>query len=332
MKILVFDSDETVRALFTEALSGHEIIFSDKPLHDDVLKIHPDAECLSVFVASTVSKEHLAQLSNLKLIVARSTGVDHIDVVAAHERGIIVSNVPRYGMHTVAEFTFALMLSLSRKICRAHTQIREEGDFHITEPLEGFDLFGKTLGVIGTGAIGGTVVGIARGFGMEVRMCDVRERPELVSEHAHYVSRDELFATSDIITLHTPYTPENHHLLNADAFSKMKRGVVILNTARGELIETGALVEALQNGTVSGAGLDVLEGERALKDEAAATKNGTAELFKSLVQDHVLADMPNVIITPHIGFFSREAYREILAISVENILAFNKGCPQNIVE
>lgn len=331
MKILVFDADESVRSVFSEGLSEHHIEYSNEPVHDEFLVQHADAEIISVFVSSDLTAQRIDMMSHLKCIVARSTGTDHIDVAYANTKGITVSNVPRYGQRTVAEFTFALLLSLSRKIVNASVQIREQGDFAIRPSLGGFDLFGKTLGVIGTGAIGGTVVSIARSFGMKVLMSDVRERPELIGEDVRYVSHDELYALSDIVTLHAPYTKENHHLLNAEAFAKMKQGVVVINTARGELIDTEALVDALKSGKVGGAGLDVLEGERSLKDEVAATKQGTVELFKSIIRDHVLVDMPNVIITPHIAFFSQEAYHEILSTAIADINGFAQGTPLNVI-
>lgn len=331
MKLIVCDSDATVQSAFLSQFEARDVTFYESPVTDEILSAHPDATHLSLFVSSQLNASRIDMLPLLVYIGARSTGTDHIDSAYARTKGIVVSNVPRYGQRTVAEFTFALLLSLSRKIVAASVQIREHGDFAIRPSLEGFDLFGKTLGVIGTGAIGATVVSIARSFGMNVLMCDVRERPELAGDNARYVSHDELYVHSDIITLHAPYTKENHHLLSADAFAKMKEGVVIINTARGELIDTEALVDALTSGKVAGAGLDVLEEERSLKDEVAATKQGTVELFKSLIRDHVLVDMPNVIITPHIGFFSKEAYNEILSISIENVQNAIKAKPSNVV-
>ncbi|KKW31721.1 MAG: hydroxyacid dehydrogenase, partial [Candidatus Kaiserbacteria bacterium GW2011_GWC2_52_8b] len=298
----------------------------------EVLSANTDAEVVSLFTTSSLKKEDIERLPSLKCIVARSTGVDHIDVAAAKEKGIPVCNVPRYGARTVAEFTFALMLSLSRRIFDAFHQIRESGSFK-TGALEGFDLYGKTLGVIGTGAIGHTVVGIAKGFGMQVRMFDLFPDQKLADASAQYVSVDELLAQSDIITLHTPYTKENHHLLNADSFAKMKKGVFVINTARGELIDTDALVEALKVGQVAGAGLDVLEEERLLKDEMELVKGiESINALKVLIKDHVLIDMPRVIITPHIAFFSREAYQEILQTSLNNIKSFTAGTPTNVVQ
>ena len=331
MKILVFDADQSVRDTYSQTLPSHDIHYIDGSVTLEELQKHSDAEAVSLFVCSAFTKEHMDALPNLKCVAARSTGVDNIDIIAAKERGIVVCNVPSYGARTVAEFTFALLLSISRRLPEAANQVREDGNFE-TKSLEGFDLFGKTLGVIGTGAIGRNVVKIAQGFGMKVLMFDKFPKQEIESGDAHYVSFDELLTQSDVITLHVPYVPENHHLLNADCFAKMKKGCYIINTARGELIDTQALAQALENGSVAGAGLDVLEGERALKDEMElVTGNESIQALRTIISDHVLIDTPRVIVTPHIAFFSKEAYGEILNVSANNIVGFAEGRPVNTI-
>jgi D-lactate dehydrogenase len=210
-------------------------------------------------------------------------------------------------------------------------QVREKGNFNTAE-LEGFDLFGKTLGVLGTGAIGRNVVSIARGFGMRVLMFDTFPNAELESESVKYVPLDDLLASADIVTLHVPYVPENRHLINSEKIAKMKKGAFIVNTARGELIDTEALLGALKEGRIAGAGLDVLEEERALKDEMELVKGmESIHLLKAIIHDHMLIGMPRVIVTPHIAFFSREAYREIIQTSVQNISSFIDGKTVNLV-
>lgn len=331
MKILVCDADDSVKKLFSERLAGHEVSYVDGPVTEKTATEHFDAEAVSVFVSSSVTKPIINAFPNLKLIAARSTGVDHIDVAAAKERGVIVCNVPKYGARTVAEFTFALMLGLSRRLPTAARQVKEDGDFH-TAALEGFDLFGKTLGVIGTGSIGANVVEIALAFGMNVLMYDPHPNEKLSSTKASYVPLQELFAKADIVTLHVPYTKDTHHLINAEALSQMKRGVFIVNTARGELIDTQALLESLQSGQVTGAGLDVLEEERVLKDEMELVKGSESiQSLKAIIRNHVLRDIPRVIITPHIAFFSKEAYHEILETTIFNISSFANGTPINTV-
>lgn len=330
MRIAVFDADEACREEFG-ALSEHQVTFIEGPATAEALREHADAEIVSIFVSSTFLRESIDLLPNLKCIIARSTGVDHIDIAYAAKKGIVVSNVPRYGSHTVAEFTFALILTLSRRIFDAALQIREEGSFK-TEKLEGFDLFGKTIGIIGTGAIGRNVAQIAHGFGMHVLMNDTYPDHSLEGEKTKYVELPELFAKSDIVSLHVPYMPESHHLLNAAAFTQMKRGALVINTARGELIDTDALLEALKSGAVAGAALDVLEGERGLKDEMELVRGSESiQDLKALLRNHMLIDMPQVLITPHVAFFSKEAYCEILATSVANLKAFAARTPQNIV-
>ena len=320
MQILAFDADATVRSVFDVALSGHEIIYFDTPIRMESLAANPNADIVSIFVSSKLTKEHIDALPRLSCIIARSTGIDHIDTAYAKEKGIEVKNVAKYGAHTVAEFTFALLLTLTRRIFDAFRQVREEGNFK-TGQLEGFDLYGKTIGVVGTGAIGRNVVSIARGFGMQVRMFDLYPDQTLEGADAHYVALNELLAQSDIVSLHVPYTKENHHLLSAEQFMLMKDGVIIVNTARGELIDTDALLSAIVGKKVAGAGLDVLEEERTLKDEIELVKGlESIHSLKTLIRDHALIDMPRVIITPHIAFFSKEAYQEILAVSAKNIL------------
>lgn len=331
MKVLVFGADDETRGIFTPVLKDHEVIYLEGVVSMEALVEHADADVVSLFTSSEFKKEQIDALPQLKCIATRSTGFDHIDIAYARKRGIVVCNVPRYGAHTVAEFAFALMLTLSRRIFEAFHQVREEGSFK-TSALEGFNLFGKTLGVVGTGNIGRHVVGIAKGFGMKVLMFDHHPDKTLEGDNAKYVSFDELLAGSDIVTLHVPYTKENHYLLNTSAFAKMKRGSYVINTARGELIDTGALLDALKSGQVAGAGLDVLEEERILKDEIELVKGiQSIHDLKILIQDHALIDMPRVVITPHIAFFSREAYHEILEVTAANILSFSQGKPTNVV-
>ncbi len=328
MRILVAGADEGTRAAFDAAFPG-EAAYVDR-LDADCIAAHHDAEVVSLFIRNEFKKPEIDAFPNLKLIATRSTGFDHIDVAYAKERGIVVSTVPKYGSHTVAEFAFALLLSLSRKVVTANGRVRESN--FSTDTLEGFDLFGKTIGVIGTGAIGKNSVAIAQGFGMRVLMSDPFPAASLENDRARYVPLDELLRESDIITLHAPYTKDNHHLLGVEAFAKMKRGVLVINTARGELIDTQALVEALQNGVVAGAGLDVIEGERDLDRELELMASGAPMKDPgAVVRDHVLIQMPNVIVTPHLAFFSKESFAEILAVTCDNIRHFTAGNPANVV-
>jgi D-lactate dehydrogenase len=265
------------------------------------------------------------------LIVTRSTGFDHIDIEECKKRGVTVCNVPSYGENTVAEHTFALILSLSRNICKACIR-RFEHDASI-EGLEGFDLKGKTIGVIGTGQIGLHVIRIAKGFGMNVVAYDVREN-RLLSEVLafEYISLENLLAKSDVITLHVPYIKATHHLMNKDTFKLVKKGAILINTSRGAIVDTEALIEALDNKILAGAGLDVVEGEELIKEEKQLLhESKNLEVLTSFVRDHILLDKDNVVFTPHIAFYSKEALERILETTVENIAAFVSGNPQNVV-
>lgn len=328
MKILIFDATPIVRDVYSATLPGHSLVFHEGPVSDDVFAANTDAEIVALFVSSKLTAAQMDVLPNLKMISARSAGFDNVDSAHAKERGIVVSRVPKYGQHTVAEFAMGLMLQLSRKLYEASRRVREDGSFS-QDGLEGFDLFGKTLGVLGTGNIGRAVVGLGQGFGMHVLMNDMYPAKDLENENAKYVELDELLAQSDIVSMHVPYMPETHHFLNAERIAKMKPGAYLINTARGELVDTMALLAALKSGQLAGAGLDVLEEERRMKSGDAS--GATSDITEHMHADKELMAMPNVIVTPHVAYFSREANRDIQEISAHNITAFLAGHPTNLV-
>jgi len=309
---------------------GLNLFFSGEKLNKDNLPQDRSFDIVSVFVGSAIDKETISALPNLKLITTRSTGFDHIDLTAAKEKGIKLGYVPGYGDNTVAEFAFGLILNLSRKIFPAYDRIKETGSFSL-EGLRGFDLNGKTIGIVGTGRIGCYMIKIARGFGMNVIAYDVFPKQELCEKlDFKYVSFDELLATSDIISLHVPYTKETHHLINSRNIGKIKKGALLINTSRGAVVETEALIKALNDGILGGAGLDVLEEEGAVQDEKSLLLYGHPEEhnLKTVLANHVLIDMPNVIITPHNAFNTQEALQRILDTDIENIKSFiEKGEP-----
>ncbi|MFH1769268.1 MAG: NAD(P)-dependent oxidoreductase [Parcubacteria group bacterium] len=334
MKIICFGTDKDTEAVLLENLpSDIDMTCYEEKLEMDNIDKARDAEILTVFVSSEVNKEIIDAIPTLKLIATQSTGFDHIDTAYAKEKGITVCSVPGYGSYSVAEHTFALMLTVSRKIFDAYHQVREDGDFRIKE-LQGFDLVGKTLGVVGVGKIGKNVVRIAKGFGMNVIASDPYPDEEFAKETGiKYMTFKELLEQSDIVTFHAPYMKETHHMLNKEMIGYMKKGAYVINAARGGLIDTSAFVEALQSGYIAGAGLDVLEEERELKEEAELTSGDLAiNELKTLIQDHILIDMPNVVITPHIGSHSIESDMARFKITAENIKAFMDGKPQNVVE
>ena len=310
-----------------------EVVFESSTLDKDHVPGEKNFDIAGIFVDSVVGREVLENLPNLKSIVTLSTGYDHIDIDACKRRNVAVSFVPSYGENTVAEFTFGLLISLARKICDGHNRVRETGSFNL-DGLRGFDLAGKTLGVIGTGRIGRHVIRIAKGFEMDVVAFDVRPDAGLADELGFtYLSFEEALGKSDIVTLHVPYMKETHHLLNHDTINLMKRGAYLVNTSRGGVVETEALVKALKEGQLAGAALDVLEEEGAVKDELNLLVGGKIEEhnLKVILANHVLIDMPNVLITPHNAFNSREALERILETSIENIIAYVEGKSVNVV-
>lgn len=336
MKIVLFEVSKAEQAVLTGLFGDLEISFFEEKLTEDNVDKIRDAEIVSVFTNSLVNKNIIDKLPNLKLVNTSSTGFDHIDVSYCKTRGITVTNVPAYGSVTVAEFAFALILSLSRKIYGAYNNLREGTNFSISS-LQGFDLNGKTLGVVGTGKIGKNVIKIAKGFGMNVLACDMHPDESFAKENSfEYKTLSEVISGSDIITLHAPYNKESHHLINKENISLMKKGTYLINTARGELIDTDALIWGLKEGIIAGAGLDVLEGERELKEEteilASPLRSEKVFDYKTLLEDHVLIDMPNVIVTPHVAFYSKEAENRILETTVENIKGFLNNNLINIVK
>lgn len=314
--------------------SNVAVTFFDGPLNDTTLPKESNFEGVCVFVDSVVNKEVLDHFSKLAFIAARSTGYDHIDLEECKKRGIVVSNVPAYGANTVAEHAFALLLSLSKRIYDGYHQVREEGDFD-PQRLRGFDLKGKTLGVIGTGRIGKHSIQIGKGFGMNIVAADPYPDEAFASEAGFkYLDLPELLAVSDVVTIHVPHMDSTHHLINRDTLKHIKPGAYLINTSRGAIVETQALIEALERGQLAGAGLDVLEEEGVIKDPLNLLVSGKAgeHDLKTVLANHVLVDMPNVIITPHSAFNTTEALKRILDTTFLNITAFAKGNPTNIVE
>lgn len=333
MKIIFFEVPKVEQSYFSGLMSDMEVSFFEEKLNEENISLAKDADIVSVFVNSTVNKNVMYSLPNLKFIATRSTGFDHIDMEYANTKGIKVSNVPAYGSFTVAEFTFGLILSLSRKIYDAVYQLKGKNDFSINA-LKGFDLHGKTIGVVGTGRIGKNVVNIAKGLGMNVIAYDLHPNMLFAKEsNIKYKSFEELLAESDILTFHAPYTKENRHLINKENVYLIKKGIYIINTARGELIDTETLYFGLKEGIVAGFGGDVLECERQLKDGENFLKNANIYQVEKRIVDlnNELIKMPNVIITPHIAFCTNEAVHEIVETTIQNIKGFVTHSLVNLV-
>lgn len=332
MKIAFFELEDWEKSYVKQKLKGQQLLFLDEKLTKENAAKAKDCDIVSVFIYSGVDKNALQLLPKLRFIATRSTGYDHIDIAAAKSRKIIVSNVPTYGENTVAEHTFALILALSRRIVDSADRTRR-GDFTL-EGLRGFDLKGKTIGVVGTGHIGLHVIRIAKGFEMDVFAFDVRRDSSAARKLGfQYADFNALLQKSDIITLHCPYNKATHHMINSSNIGKIKKGAMLVNTARGGLVETGALLKALDSGIISSAGLDVLEEEFNIKEEKQLlSKDFEREAdLRTMLGNHVLLNHKNVIITPHNAFNSKEALVRILNTTIENINAFAKKKPTNTV-
>ncbi len=332
MKVIVFESEPREAPAFNPLKPDQDLSFVKEPLRADNAEHYAAAEIISTFIYSELGPDVLGRLPALRMIATRSTGYDHIDLTYCEERGISVCNVPTYGENTVAEHVFVLLLAISHRLLEA-VEKAHRGPFS-PEGLQGFDLQGKTLGVVGTGSIGRHVIRIAKGFGMEVLAFDVKPDTGLAQTLGfRYTNFDHVLGGAEIITLHAPATPDTYNMLSDTEFARMKDGVVIINTARGSLIDSRALIQALRSGKVAGAGLDVLPDEPLIREEAELICGIYCDQhdLRDLVASHVLLRMPNVVITPHSAFNTREAVARIAETTVANIDAFIEGHPQNVV-
>jgi D-lactate dehydrogenase len=281
------------------------------------LAVHADAVC--AFVNDDLGAEVLEVLADLgvRLVALRSAGYNHVDVAAAERLGLPVVRVPGYSPHAVAEYCVGLILALNRRIYRAYHRVRE-GNFSLTGLL-GFDLHGKTVGVIGTGKIGALFARAMVGFGCEVVASDPFPSEECRAMGVTYVDLEEVLVRSDIVSLHCPLTPETYHLIGREQLSRMRDGVMLINTSRGALIDTGAVIDALKTGRVGHLGLDVYEEESDLFFEDLSDKVIHDDVFSRLLT------FPNVLITGHQAFFTDEAMRNIAGTTIDNLTAFENG-------
>ena len=321
MKLVLFNTKRHDRRSFTEANSrhGHDITFLEPRLTEETSALAAGFPAICPFVNDRVSAEVIAALarSGTRLIALRSAGFNHVDLDAAHEHQMTVVRVPAYSPYAVAEHTVALMLTLNRKVHRAYARIRE-GNFAL-EGLLGFDLHGRTVGVIGTGRIGTVVVRILTGFGCRLLASDPVVNEQCTGLGAAYVPLHDLLAASDIITLHCPLTPDTHHLIDGDAIGRMKPQVMLINTSRGALVDTRAVIAGLKSAKIGYLGLDVYEEEGDLFFR---------DMSDRVIQDDVFARLltfPNVIITGHQAFFTREAVSNIAETTLANVSAFERG-------
>ena len=334
-KVVFFDVEDYERDFLIKSCEGkfnYKLV--SEPLND--LKApeseFTDANIISCFTNSRLSANVLEQFENLGLIALRSVGYNHVDIEYCKKHDIAVETTPNYGNMSVAEFAMGLLLDVARKITRSYLNLKA-GE---ADPIAsiGFELYGKTIGIAGLGAIGAEMARLAYGFNMKILGYDIRENIEIEEKYGvKFTDFDTLLRESDVISLHMPLTAQNNHIINADAFKKMKNTAVIINTARGELIETQALYTALTTGEIAGAGLDVLEFEETLSnpdylDDIARLTN--KDLQKTLLNNRILT-LNNVIVTPHIAYDTKEAINRILKTTMENISEFAQNRIQNNV-
>ncbi len=323
MKAAFYECDEEDIKKLTPLLTSVEATYTADRLTAANVATAADAEIVSTFIHSDLSAPILDQLPKTKLLITRSAGFDHVDVAHAISKGIAVCNVPAYDARAVAEFAFSLILDLCRNTIKGAEQVQETGSFSIAG-FEGFDLKGKTLGILGTGKIGLNVAQLARSFEVNVIANDAfPNEAQATALGFKYVTLDELLAQSDVITVHVPYMPSTHHLINTENISKLKHGALLVNTARGEIVETAALIAGLDSGQLRAVGLDVVEGETAFENNPASPE---AAAVKALIAH------PNVYITPHIAFFSVEAKDAIIKTATDEIAAFINGSPINTLK
>ena len=323
MKLIVFSTRPYDRDSFARANDAagapHQIEFLTAHLDRTTTQLARGAPAVSPFVNDILSCEVLEQLASggTRLIALRSAGFNNVDLQAAQHLGLKVARVPAYSPWAVAEHAVALMLSLNRKIHRAYARVRE-GNFAL-DGLMGFDFHGRTIGLVGVGRIGLVVARIMAGFGCTVLASDPFESDEFKNLGGRYVELGELWSSSDIVSLHCPLTPETRHLIDAAAIARMKPGVMLINTSRGAVVETKAVIEGLKTGAIGYLGLDVYEEEGDLFFE---------DLSSQVIKDDVFARLltfPNVLITGHQGFFTREAVEAIAETTIANISAFERS-------
>ncbi len=321
MKVAFFSAKPFDRMSFGkyDTDSGHKLIYFEQQLNEQTVYLAEGFECVCVFANDILNAVVLDGLcrKGVRLIALRCAGYNNVDITSAEQLGLVVVRVPAYSPWAVAEHAVALMMALNRRVCRANSRVRE-GNFSLNGLL-GFELYGRSVGVVGTGRIGSIVVKILNGFGCDLLACDPQRDAGCEALGARYVSFDELVSGSDIITLHCPLMPQTRHMINRAVVDKTKTGVMLINTSRGALVDTRAVIDALKTAKIGYLGLDVYEEEADIFFK---------DLSDEIIQDDVLARLltfPNVIITSHQGFFTDRALEEIARTTLANITDFAQG-------
>lgn len=326
MKVAFFSTKQYDRDIFNHFISAHDIIFFEAQLNAQTANLAKGCKAVCVFVNDKLNKEIITALAamGVQLIALRCAGFNNVDLDAAQSNNIRVVRVPAYSPHAVAEHAVALILTLNRKTHKAYNRVKE-GNFSL-ERLTGFDLFGKTVGVIGTGKIGAAFSDIMLGFGCTVLAFDLIENKPLADKGVEYLPLIDVLQRSDVISLHCPLNEQTQHLINRQTIGMMKEGVMLINTSRGGLVDTPAVIEALKNGTIGYLGLDVYEQEEKLFFN---------DLSENIIQDDLimrLVTFPNVLITSHQGFFTEEALKQIAETTLNNLDSFEAGeTPKNLL-
>ncbi len=321
MRVAVFSTKKYDEESFSSVNDefGHDLQFFEPRLTPKTVALAQGFPAVCVFVNDILDADVLTELAEhgLRVVALRCAGFNNIDLQIAERLGVTVVRVPAYSPHAVAEHTVALLLALNRRLHRAYTRVRD-GNFSL-QGLMGFDLNGRTVGVVGTGRIGQVMIRILRGFDCQVLASDVVEHEDVVRMGARYVSSDELFAVSDVVTLHCPLTTDTHYLINRDSIARMKPGVIIVNTSRGAIIDTDAVIAGLKSGHVGGLAIDVYEEEADLFFE---------DLSSEVIHDDVFARLltfPNVVITGHQAFFTSDALAQIARTTLSSLTQIEAG-------
>ncbi|HEX8974666.1 MAG TPA: NAD(P)-dependent oxidoreductase [Patescibacteria group bacterium] len=323
MKIAFIETTKEKYSYFSDQLEGIATILIEDALDEKGIEEIKDCEIICSTIYSKFDRKAIEQLLNLKYIVTQSTGFDHIDLEACKEKGVAVCNVPSYGERSIAEFTLGLMISLARGIHNAAQRTQDLNFSH--HGLGRMDLFGKTLGIVGLGAIGKEFLAVVKGLEMDVLVYDIFRDEELANEQGFtYVDFEELLRRSDVVSLHVPYSSNTHHMMDRDAFSLMKDGSLLINTARGPVVDTDALLEALCSGKIAGAAFDVLEDEKILFLKQAGYEKSLAR-FEELKKQ-------NIIYTPHMAPYTHSSQQRKMEVITDNLKKCLEGNPQNVVK